>query len=160
MQACPNARGNRKGTGCGKRIAPTSAGWFGAAGRLSPGRLRRLPAVLHPVALAGDRHDVCVVNEPVECGVGENRVDEHLGPLLERFVGRDDHRAALVPFRYDAKEMISNDAIERREAEFIEDDKIGTNVLIHESLYGHVGQRGVKLRSQMLDRREDDAVAA
>jgi hypothetical protein len=32
--------------------------------------------------------------------------------------------------------------------------------LIHESLYGHVGQRGVKLRSQMLDRREDDAVAA
>jgi hypothetical protein len=31
--------------------------------------------------------------------------------------------------------------------------------LIHESLYGHVGQCGVKLRSQMLD-REDDAVAA
>ena len=53
-----DARGNRKGTGCGKRMAPTSAGRFSASGAPSPGRLRRRPAVLHAIAFASDGHDV------------------------------------------------------------------------------------------------------
>ena len=56
--------------------------------------------------------------------------------------------------------MIGNNAIERRKSELIEDDEVGTNVLIDKSLYGNVGHGGVKLRCQMLDRRKNNAVAA
>lgn len=56
--------------------------------------------------------------------------------------------------------MIGDDAIERRETKFIEDNEISTNVQIDKALYEHVGHGGVKLRSRMLNRRENNAVTA
>ncbi|MGD0475628.1 MAG: Uma2 family endonuclease [Candidatus Velthaea sp.] len=43
-------------------------------------------AILHAVALTGDRHHVRGMNEPVQGGVSENRIDEHFGLQLKRFV--------------------------------------------------------------------------
>jgi hypothetical protein len=90
-------RGERKGPasvskpphrrgGCGDRAGPSRASAL------------RWPAILHPVAVASDRDDVCVVDETVQrCG-GEDRINEHFGPELKGLVGRYHDRSALVAF--------------------------------------------------------------
>lgn len=84
-QDSPALRGNRKGTGCGKRIAPTLRAGFGHAASLSRGRLRR-PPILRPVALAGDRDDVSVMDQSVEDGGREDRIGKHFAPEFEGLV--------------------------------------------------------------------------
>ncbi len=66
-----------------------------------------------------------MVYEPVEYGRREDRIGEHLAPRLEWFVRRDDDRAAFVAFGDYSENMIGDDAVERREPQFIENDEIG-----------------------------------
>src|SRR5664279_2514 len=66
--------------------------------RAGPSRVSvlRWPAILHAVAVAGDRDDVSVVNETVQSRGSENRINEHFGPELKGLVGRYDDRSALI----------------------------------------------------------------
>jgi hypothetical protein len=58
----------------------------------------RWPAILHAVAVAGDRDDMSVVDETVQSRGSENRINEHFGPELKGLVGRYDDRSALIAF--------------------------------------------------------------
>src|SRR3954447_18557299 len=71
-----------------------SRGGIGRCG-LGPGLLP-VAAGLEPVAVAGLLEHVDVVGQPVEQGARETLRAEHAGPLVERQVAGDDHRAALV----------------------------------------------------------------
>jgi hypothetical protein len=68
------------------------------------------------------------VDKPIDGGVVENWINEHFRLLLEGLVGRYDYRTALVAFLDNAEEIIGDDAVERRKTEFIENDRISTNV--------------------------------
>ena len=51
---------------------------------------------MEAIALPADLDEVAMVHEPVEEGSDGRRVAEHLGPVLEGPVRRDDRRRAFV----------------------------------------------------------------
>ena len=60
------------------------------------GLLESLRVGLLPVALAAERDDVGVMDQPVDGGDGHHVVGEDAIPGAERLVGGDDHAAGLV----------------------------------------------------------------
>jgi hypothetical protein len=57
-------------------------------------------------ALGAGVDDVCLVGDPVNDGLREPRVGEHLGPLAERQVRRDNQAAAFVAFADDLEDEL------------------------------------------------------
>ena len=57
----------------------------------------------HAFALEGE--PVGVVDEPVENGVGDGRIGDHLVPVIDRQLAGHDGRAAVVPILDDLKEV-------------------------------------------------------
>ena len=81
----------------------------GAGTRPRPGRVAFGPrsgallgrageAVAEAPGLGAGVDDVRAVGEPVNDSLREPGVGEHLGPLAERQIGRDDQRPAFVAF--------------------------------------------------------------
>ncbi len=52
--------------------------------------------VVEPITFAARFEDVTTVCQAVQDGSGESLGTEHLGPLLERQVRRDDHTRSLI----------------------------------------------------------------
>ena len=75
------------------------------------------------VALAAERDDVGVVNEPVDQRGGDHGVGEDLPPGLEAAVGRDDDRAAFVAARDQGEEQVGGLAFEREVADLVDDQQ-------------------------------------
>ena len=50
----------------------------------------------HAVAVAADRHDVAVVDEPIDEGRGHHVIAKDLAPLFKALVGRQDRRRLLI----------------------------------------------------------------
>ncbi len=115
--------------------------------------------VLHPVGLPDDRDEVGVVDEAVEDRARDRGVGEDLGPALEALVARDDEAAALVAARDDAVEGVGEHAVERGEAQLVEDDEVGLGEFGDPLLRGRVGHGGAERRGQVLDRREAHGAA-
>ena len=55
-----------------------------------------MPALPEPIAVTVHLEDVDVMGEAVEEGTGQALGTEHAGPLVERQIAGDDHRAPLV----------------------------------------------------------------
>ena len=55
-----------------------------------------LEAVTQPVGLAPDIHYVCVVEQPVQKGGGQDVITEQLAPAAEIFVAGEDYTAVLI----------------------------------------------------------------
>ena len=62
--------------------------------------------LLEPVAIAVHRQDADMVRDPVEQGAGEPLRPQNLRPVLERQVGGNDCRAALVALREDLEQQL------------------------------------------------------
>ena len=81
-----------------------------AAGRALLDRRMRwrglgLDLILHSVARSFDDHRLSVMQQSVQDGRGDRAVViEDRRPLLERFVGRQDDRAAFIALADDLKE--------------------------------------------------------
>ena len=80
-------------------------------------------ALVEPVALAVHLEDVDMVGEPVEQRAGEAFGAEHLGPFVERQVGGDHDRAALVALAEDLEQQLGAGLGERHEAELVDDQQ-------------------------------------
>ena len=58
----------------------------------------------HAVAVAADRHDVTVMDEPIDQRGGHDLVAKDLAPFFKAFVGRQHGRGVLVATRHQLKE--------------------------------------------------------
>ena len=95
--------------------------------RSPPDGLAGLTLVLEPVALAGDLHDVGVVQETVEHGRRQRLVvGEGTRPLGERQVARQHHRAALVALGHDVEEEVGLLAPEGQVADLVDHQQLGS----------------------------------
>ena len=77
-------------------------------GGLTPAAFRQVRCALAAPfrsALAGEVQAVRVVHEPVEDGVGDRRVGEHLVPVLHVDLAGDDRRAAPLPVVEDLQQI-------------------------------------------------------
>ena len=72
-----------------------ATGWSGGFG-LAGGWAAAEVAVAEPVAVALEREDLGVVDEPVDHRGGDDLVAEDLAPAGEGLVAGDDQRGALV----------------------------------------------------------------
>lgn len=83
-------------------------------------------------ALAGEVHAVSVVHQPVENGVGNGRIGDHLVPVLDVHLAGDDRAAASVPIVEDFEQVT---ALIRRQVgkpPVIEDQQLDTGNALHE----------------------------
>ena len=85
-------------------------------------------AVAEAPGLGAGLDDVGLVGEPVDDGLGEPGVGEHLGPLAEGEVGGHDQRAAFVALGDDLEDDFGGALGQRQVAEFVEDDEFGARV--------------------------------
>jgi hypothetical protein len=77
--------------------------------------------VFGPEAVALDEDDLGVVQQAVEERRGEGRiVVEYFCPALERPVGREGDRAALITLGDDLEEQIGAEFVDRKISNFIE----------------------------------------
>ena len=87
----------------------------------------RTLAPTHPEALASGRDDRRVVGKAVQQGGGELFVaTEDFRPLAEREVAGDEHGTTLVSVGDQVEEQLTACAIERNEANFVEDQELDT----------------------------------
>src|SRR5919106_769163 len=85
-------------------------------------------AVAEAPGLGAGVDDVRAVGEAVDDGLREPGVGEHLRPLAERQVGRDDQAAALMSFGEDLEDELGGAVGQREIAQLINDDKLGAGV--------------------------------
>ena len=79
-------------------------------------------------ALVAGVDDVRSVGEPVDDGLREPRVGEHLGPFPERQVGREDQAAAFVSLGEDLEDELGGTVGQRQIAQLVTDKKLGAGV--------------------------------
>src|SRR3954469_14736583 len=72
--------------------------------------------VLQAVGLAVHFEDVNVVGQPIEQRAGETLGTEHAGPFLERQVGGEEGRAALMALAEDLEQQLRSGLRERHVA--------------------------------------------
>ena len=65
---------------------------IGRGDRLDAG----LEAVPQPVGVAPDVHHMCVVEQPIQKGGGQDIITEQLAPVTEIFVAGEDDTAVLI----------------------------------------------------------------
>jgi hypothetical protein len=64
-----------------------------------------LEGLLEPPAVGPGLDDVCVERQPVDHGLAQPRLGEHLGPLAEREVGGDDEGGAFGALVQDLEQL-------------------------------------------------------
>src|SRR3954453_7091872 len=72
------------------------------------------------VAVAFEREDLAVVDEPVDHRGGGHVVAEDLTPGAERLVAGDDHRGALVAVRDQAEHEVGGLGVKRDVADLVD----------------------------------------
>ena len=65
-----------------------------------------------------------VVYEPIEDGIGDGRIWDHLVPMLDRQLGRHDRRSALMPVVDDLQQIARLIEGDWGETPVIEDQQI------------------------------------
>ena len=78
-------------------------------------------SVLETVALAAGLEDVAAMRQPVECRARESLAAEHLGPILERQVGRHDQTRSLVSGADDVEQQLSTQLAGRNVPQLVQD---------------------------------------
>src|SRR5215207_1260020 len=123
------AEGDRSG-----RFGGSGGGWAGEV------------AVFEAVAVAFEREDLGVVDEPVDHRGGDDVVAEDLPPGAERLVGRDDQRRALVAAADEHEHQVRGLGIERDVADLVDDqqrDPLQSGELVIEAAVAlRVGEHG------------------
>ena len=89
-------------------------------------------ALFEAIAFAVHLEDVDVVGEPVEERAGEALRAEHLGPLVERQVGGDQDRAALVALGENLEQQLGAGLGERHETQLVDDEELEVGELLLE----------------------------
>jgi hypothetical protein len=115
--------------------------------------------ILEPIAVALERDDLGVVDEPVDHRRGDRRIAEHLTPAPERLVAGDDHRRPLVAGRHELEEEVGGLGLERDVADLVDDQQ---RIAAEPDEFGLEPARGMGLgqASDPLGRgREGDPVA-
>jgi len=85
--------------------------------------------VFEPVALAGERYDPGVVQEPVKDGGGCGDVVEELAPILERAVGGHEGGSVFVAAHDDLEQVLPGMLGQLLEPHVVDDEEIGLQVL-------------------------------
>src|SRR5260370_1470088 len=85
----------------------------------------RAALLAYPVAVAADRDDVAMVQQPVEDGGGDDSIAEDAAPLADRAGAGDQHRAALIAARDQLKEHKRRIGLEWQVAEVVDDQQPG-----------------------------------
>ena len=81
-------------------------------------------ALVEPIAVAVHLEDVDVMGEAVEQRAGQAFGAEHLGPFVERQVGGDQGRAALVALAEHLEQEFGSGLGQRHEAALVDDQKL------------------------------------
>ena len=76
------------------------------------------------IGLGAGLDDVRAVGNPVEQGLAQAGVGNHLGPLRERQVSSHDHRSLLGPFSNDLKQEFGAHFRQRHITHFINRDQV------------------------------------
>lgn len=92
--------------------------------------------MLEPVALAGDGHDVGMMQQPVQQRGRQRRVLRKCGvPLPERQVARHDQAALFVQRRDHLEEQVGLLAVHRQIADFVDNEQaVGFDGPVHHRL--------------------------
>ena len=77
-----------------------------------------------PIALPVALDDVTAMRQSIERGPRQPFAAEHLGPVLERKIRRDDDAGSLVGGTDDVEEQFGAELAGRHVAEFIEDQQV------------------------------------
>ena len=96
----------------------------GLLGLLPPLRHRALRGLFEPIARLGDLEDVAAVGQPVEQGGGHPLPLEHLPPLAEGHVAREQHTAPLVPLAEHLEQELGPLPREREVAQLVQDQQV------------------------------------
>ena len=76
-----------------------------------------LPLIFQPIALAGDGHDVRVMQQPIEQRGRQSRIlRERCVPLAEWQIAGDDQAASFIQRRDDLKEQVGLLPVHRKRA--------------------------------------------
>ena len=86
-------------------------------------RLPELGVLPHAVAVAANRDEVAVVDEPIDERRRHDVVAEDVAPLLEALVGREHGRGVLVAARHQLKEEHGAGAGDRQIADLVDDEQ-------------------------------------
>src|SRR5215472_5445476 len=81
-------------------------------------------ALLEAIAVAVHFEDVDVVGEPIEQRAGQPLGPEHAGPFVERQIGGDNDRAALVTLAEDLEQQLRAGRRQRYIAELVDDQQL------------------------------------
>ena len=84
----------------------------------------RLYAVLEAPAVVAGLDDVAVVRQAIEHGGCHFGVAEHLRPIGEGEIGRDQERRVFVDFADQVEQQLATGLAERQVAELVNDDEI------------------------------------
>src|SRR5215471_4207885 len=101
--------------------------------------------------------DLGMVQEAIEGGTGQEWVEEERRPFVQRAVRRDDERAALVALADDLVEVHGLLALERAEAQVVDDQQVGSREAGEAAVVGGVGAGGAEL-SESTSRRSRRAI--
>ncbi len=113
-----------------------------------------------PIALAVDVHDRDVVQQAIQNGGGQDLIPrKDLRPVAHMLVGREQHRAAFVARRDQAKEEIGLHAVERSEVDFIDDQEAAIEVAPRAQARGRRGRIGFQDMHQIVEHDVRDAEA-
>ncbi len=98
----------------------------------------------HPVGVAVGDHGVAVVQEPVEHADGGGVFGQEPTPGLEGPVGSDAEGSAFVGCGDEPEEELCAGVVQRREAEFVDQDDVVAKQVVDDLADGVVGQSPVE----------------
>ena len=116
-------------------------------------------AVAEAPALVAGVDDVRSVGEPVDDGLREPRVGEHLGPLAERQVGGEDQAAAFVAFGEDLEDELGGAVGQGQVAQLVTDKQLGAGVAADDPVELAVALGFLELVRERGERGEPDAAS-
>src|SRR5215831_31126 len=83
-----------------------------------------LLALFEAIAVAVHFEDMDVVGEPIEQCAGQSLGPEHAGPFVERQIGGDNDRRALVTLAEDLEQQLRAGCRQRHIAELVDDQQL------------------------------------
>lgn len=116
--------------------------------------------VAQPIAVAPDRDDLAVVQQPIEDGGGGDRVAKHLPPFANRPVAGDQHAGPLIAPRHELEEQVRGRRLKWQVAQFIDDQQLGLGELQQLLLEPAIGVRLRQPGHQRRRRGKEHRVAA
>ena len=110
---------NRRSAALAQGAEGDRSGGFGGSGGRRAGEV----AVFEAVAVAFEREDFGVVDEPVDHRGGDDLVAEDLAPGRERLVGGDDHAGAFVAAADEHEHQVGGLGVEWDVADLVDDQQ-------------------------------------